>query len=250
MHCPRCGRDNVEPHPTDKHLCVDCVHAENNRLTYFRQNQDEWLTVANESGLDPWTQQPGETQWEYTIWVAYRDSYPGKRPVYSDVAKQLDTTYSVVQHIAQRWSFPVRMQLWMRFVDQTTLAQRTQEILDMNKEHIDLAHLANGKLKQAIEALEPATMKASEISSLLKTTSELERKARIDTVAQEEIQRELYIDPEQKRQKAVASRSDLAEVAQVLAAAGVLGGMKIKKTTTTEVTVDDAINVDAEVLNE
>lgn len=250
MLCPRCGRDNVEPHPTDRHLCVDCVHAENNRLTYFRQNQDEWLTVATESGLDPWTQQPGETQWEYTVWTEYRDSYPGKRPVYSDVAKRLDTTYSVVQHIAQRWSFPVRMQLWMRFVDQTTLAQRTREILDMNKEHIDLAHLANGKLKQAIEALEPATMKASEISSLLKTTSELERKARIDMVAQEEIQRELYIDPEQKRQKAVASRSDLAEVAQVLAAAGVLGGMKIKKTTTTEVTVDDAINVDVEVLNE
>lgn len=246
MHCPRCGRDNVEPHSTDRHLCVECVKAENNRVTYYRQNQDDWLTVAKESGLDPWTQQPGETQWEYTVWCSYRDSYPGKRPSYSDVAKRLDTTYSVVQHVAQRWSFPVRMQQWMRFVDQTTMAQRKEQMLAMNAAHIKLAQKVNEKLDAALDALVPEAMKPGEIASLMKTAAELERKARIDTEAQEELQRDLYVDPEQKKTKKTANADEMQDIISILAKAGVLGGMKVIHTTTTEVApVDNAIEVEA-----
>lgn len=244
MHCPRCGRDDVTPHPTDSHLCVDCVHAENNRLTYYRQHQDDWLSVAKEAGIDPWVQQPGETQWEYTVWCRYRDSYPGKRPSYGDVAKELDTTYNVVNKIAQRWSFPTRMQLWMRFVDVTTMAQRKEQMLAMNKTHIDLANKLNDKLKLAIEVMDPAAMKPAEISSLFKVAADLERKARIDTEAQEAMQRDLFVDPEQKKQKKTVKQDDLSEIAQILMNAGVL---KVTQTTTTEVKVDNAIDVEAEV---
>lgn len=246
MQCKRCGRENVEPHHVNSHLCAECVKAEDNRVTYYRQHQDDWLAVAKESGLDPWTQQPGETQWEYTIWTAYRDSYPGKRPSYSIVAKELDTTYNVVRKVAQRWTFPVRMQLWMRYVDQITMAQRKEQMLSMNKTHIDLANSVNDKLKLAIAAIDPTGMKPSDISSLLKTAAELERKARIDTEAQEALQREMFVDPEQKKQKKLMNKDELGDVVQILANAGVLGSMKLTKTTTTELTMDNAIDVEAE----
>lgn len=253
MYCNRCKRDGVEQDPKSPHLCVDCVKAENSRVTYYRQHQDDWLMVAKESGLDPWVQQPGETQWEYTIWSRYRDSYPGKRPTYSTVAKELDTTYNVVKKVAQRWSFPVRMQLWMRQVDDVTMLQRKQEMLDMNKQHIDMAASLNKKLSDAIKMIDTSTIKPSEIASLMKTAAELERKARIDTEAQEDMKRDLLVDPEMRQQKKTKTdKTELSEVISILAKAGVLEGMAIKKTTTTttEIGSDNTIDIDAEVIDD
>lgn len=245
MQCKRCGREGVEPYPSNPGICVECAKAENNRYSSLRRHQTDWLVVAQEAGIDPWEQQPGETQWEYTVWTAYRDSYPGKRPSYSDVAKLLDTTYEVVKKVAQRWTFPVRMQKWMRFVDTSTLAQRKQDMLDMNRRQIDMAKLANDKINAALAALQPELMKPSEIASLMKIAAELERKARVDTEAQEEAIRDIHEDPEAKRNKKPANVQDLSEVATILANAGVL---KVTQTTTTEVKVDNPI--ESEVIEE
>ena len=246
MHCSKCGRDEVQQDPVNKHMCVDCSRAENNRITYYRQHQDDWLAVAKESGLDPWEQQPGETQWEFTIWTAYRDSYPGKRPSYGTTAAQLNTTYNVVKHVAQRWSFPVRMQAWMRNVDQLTLAQRKEEILDMNATHIKLAKALNAKIEKAIEMINPSEVKPGEISSLFKTAAELERKARMDSEAQDVMRRDMFANPELKKDTKQATPGDLSEVVSILAKAGVLEGMTVKQTTTTEISTDQAaIDVEA-----
>ena len=233
--CPKCGQEK-QRHPTDRHLCVDCSRAESSRVTYYRQHQGDWIAEAKEQGLSPWLQQPGETQWEYSVWSAYRDSYPGKKPTYSQVAEQLNTSYNVVRKISQRWSFPARMQLWMSEVDRITMLQRKEEILGMNKEHIDMATKLRDKLSTAISAIDPATLKPSDIASLMKLSTELERKARLDTEAQEELRNNLLVDtsnPELK--KAQTKQSDLGEVVQILMKAGALGAIGVKETTTREV---------------
>lgn len=246
INCPKCGQYK-HAHHIDQHLCVDCVKAENNRITYYRQHQDDWINNAKENGLDLWVQQPGETQWEFTVWTAYRDSYPGKKPTYSDVAKQLNTTYTSVRKIAQRWSFPVRMQAWMKYCDDITLMQRRQEILDMNKAHVDMAASLRSKLSTAIDLLDPTALKPGEIASLARLANEMERKARIDTIAQEDMRRELMTDTENPElKKATTKQSDLSEVVGILLKAGALGditqiGVKQTetKTTTTQVAVQD-----------
>jgi hypothetical protein len=134
----------------------------------------------------------------------------------------------------------------MRHVDDITLAQRREQMLSMNKTHIDLANKINEKLALAIDAIEPTTMKPAEISSLFKTAAELERKARIDTEAQEEMQRDSFVDPEMKQQKKQVATGDLAEVAKILLKAGALPNLKIKQTTTTEVSSDNPIDVEAQ----
>lgn len=237
--CKRCGQ--VKPvNLVDTHMCEDCAKAENVRLTYNRQHQD-WLAVSAECGVDPWLQQPGETQWEYTVWVEYRDSYPGKKPTYGDVAKRLDTTYSVVKHISQRWTFPVRMQLWMKHVDDITMLQRRDEILTMNKDHIDLAKKIRNKIDVAVDHMVPSELKPAEIVQLAKLSSELERSARVDTIAQEEMRNHLLIDSENPDlKKAPTKQADLKEVVDILLKAGALGEVtRIGVKQTTEVVMQD-----------
>lgn len=252
IKCPRCGQDKPQARRSP-HMCVDCEKAENNRVTYYRQHQDNWMDVAKEAGLDLWVQQPGETQWEFTIWTAYRDSYPGKRATYSEVAQQLNTTYTVVKKVAQRWSFPVRMQAWMQECDKITLLQRRQEVLDMNKDHVDMAARLRQKLSVAIDQIDPALLKPGEIASLAKLATEMERKARIDTIAQEEMRRDMLTDTENPElKKSPTKTNDLSEVVGILLKAGALTGLEgvgIRKTETTEVVIK-APNETIEVIQE
>lgn len=242
IKCPKCGQDK-EAHHSDTHLCIDCVNAENNRLTYYRQHQGDWIAEAKEQGIYQWLQQPGETQWEYTVWTAYRDSYPGKKPTYQSVAQQLGTTYNVVRGIARRWTFPARMQLWMAEVDRITMLQRKDEILNMNKAHITMAEKLRQKMETAIEAIDPLALKPGEIVSLAKLSAEMERKARVDTEAQEEMRQALLVDnanPELK--KAQTKQGDLGEVLQILLKAGALKSVTaigVKETTTREIVAKD-----------
>lgn len=238
--CPRCGQLK-EMDKRNPHICVDCAKAENSRVTYYRQHQSDWIAVAKESGLELWERQPGETQWEFTVWVAYRDSYPGKKPTYGSVAKQLNTTYESVKRIAQRWSFQVRMQAYMKHCDDITLLQRRNEILDMNKAHIDMAQKLREKLQTAIDNIDPGTLKPGEIATLAKLSADMERKAQIDTIAQEEMRSELLVDTDNPElRKAPTKQQDLSEVIQILQSAGALGqltGVGIR--TTQEVVVMD-----------
>ena len=240
--CRRCGMQK-DPSSRDKHLCVECAKAENSRVTYYRQHQADWVAAAKEQGIDLWLQQPGETQWEYTVWVKYRDSYPGKKPSYGSVAEELGTTYNVVNKIAQRWSFPMRMQAWMTECDRITMLQRRDEILNMNKEHVDMAATLREKLRTSIEAIDPQALKPSEIASLAKLATEMERKARIDTVAQEEARQPLLLDtgnPNLKKNE--TKKDDLKEVMDILLKAGALGDsthIGVRRTETTEVALVD-----------
>ena len=242
--CRRCGQ--LKPADSrDRHLCTDCVKAENNRMSYIRIHQGDWIAEAKDAGIAPWLQQPGETQWEYTVWCSYRDSYPGKKPSYTDVAQQLGTTYNVVSKIARRWTFPVRMQLWMAECDRVTLAQRRQEILDMNAEHIAMAQKLRAKLNAAIDCIDPATLKPSDLNSMLKTVTELEKKARVDDIAVDEMRRGLLKDTENPElKKTQTNTNDLSEVVGILLNAGALGnitqiGVRTTESKTTEVVMRD-----------
>lgn len=242
IECPRCGQRKPR-HSVNRHMCSDCAHAEDTRVTYYRQHQGDWVAEAKEQGLDVWLQQPGETQWEYTVWLAYRDSYPGKKPSYSDVAKQLNTTYNVVKKIAQRWTFPVRMQMWIAECDRITMLQRRDEILSMNKEHVDMAATIRNKLKTAIDKIDENALKPGEIVALAKLAADMERKARVDTIEQEEARRPLVVDNDNPGlKKNLTKKDDLKEVMEILMKAGALGDIThigVRRTETTEVALTD-----------
>lgn len=241
--CSRCGQDK-QADERSPHMCEDCAKAENSRYSYLRAHQGDWMAAAADAGVPVWLQQPGETNWEYTVWTAYRDSYPGRKPSYSAVAEQLGTTYNVVKKVAQRWTFAARMQAWIAECDRLTLEQRHQEILNMNATHISMAQRLNAKLSAAIDNVDPLTLQPKDIASLAKLSAELERKARLDDFIQDEQRLALLRDNENPEiKKSPTKQGDLSEVVGILLQAGVLGNITqigVRKTEEIVVKGDDA----------
>lgn len=238
--CRQCGQKKPASTRTPN-MCVDCERAYNNRYSYIRNHNSDWIEVAKDSGLELYDRQPGETQLEWSIWQAYRDSYPGAKPSYKLVAEKVGSTYDFVRKTAARWSFQIRMQAWITDCDRLTMAQRRQEVLDMNADHIAMAAKLRGKLNAAIEGIRPEELKPGEINSLMKTMAELERKARVDNVALAGQQSEGFVDadnPELK--KSPTKTNDLSEVVSILLNAGALGditqiGVRQTETKVTEI---------------
>lgn len=240
IDCPICGM-NKEAHHIDTHICVDCHKVEINRVSHNRMHHGDWMTLAAENNIDVWVQQPGETQWEYTIWMAFRDCYPGKKPSYAVVATQLETSVAAVRKVAQRWAFAVRMQKWIAHCDEITLVQRRNEILNMNKDHIDMATKIRDKLDTAIDAVVPEMLKPNEIVALAKLAAEMESKARVDTITQEEMRSQLLSGQENPDlKKETTSQADLSEVVAILMKSGALKDVaKVATRQTTEVALVD-----------
>jgi len=237
--CSKCGQQ--KPAGKTPGWCVDCEKAYNSRYSYMRQHNSNWMEVAKENGIDLWERQPGETQLEWTIWQAYRDSYPGAKPSYKKVADIAGTTYDFVVKVASRWSFNTRMQAWIAECDRITLAQRRQEVLDMNKDHIAMAVKLREKMNQAIGYIEPATLKPSELNSLMKTMADLEKRARMDQMDVESQLSDGFVDHENPNlKKSPTKQGDLSEVVSILLKAGALGditqiGVRQTETKTTEI---------------
>ena len=241
IKCTKCGQ--IKPAGRTPNWCVDCERAYNNRYTYLRRHQDDWVAVAKDSGLELWERQPGETQLEWSIWIAYRDCYPGKKPSYKDILEVVDTTYNFVKQTAVRWDFTTRLQAWMTYCDGVTLAQRRQEILDMNKDHIDMAQRLRAKLSAAIDQLDPVMLKPSDLNSLMKTVADLEKKAIVDTIEREAEISDSCVEHENPNlKKSPTQQNDLGEVVQILLNAGALGDITqigVRRTETTEVVVKE-----------
>ena len=233
IKCSRCGQEKP-PHKSNTHLCEDCVKAENNRVAHYRRHNFNWMDVAKEADLELWERQPAETDREWQIWLAYRDIYPSKRPSYRQVAEQLGTTVNNVKKVGGRWDFPVRLQAWAKHVDELTMRQREQEIINMNKIHIDMATALNKKLEKAIQNIDPNTLEPKDIKGLLQLSSELERKARLNSPI---INGPKLGDENPNLKDSPTKIEDLNEVLQILGNAGVFKTVGVKQTKTTEVVV-------------
>jgi hypothetical protein len=218
-------------------------------------HNEGWLEVAKEAEIELWARQPRETDREWQIWLHYRDQYPSKKPTYASAAETVGTTVSNVRSVGSRWDFSVRMQAWAKHCDLLTQAKRQEEILGMNAKHVSMAKSLNEKLAQVIENLDVENVTPAQLSSLMKMATDLERKARLDTVVTDgriaDVRDEMHGKDTGVVEKA-AKREELQQVVDILAKAGVLGalvgagpGAKLKTTTTTTTELtDQAIEVE------
>lgn len=236
IKCKRCSLEKPA-HKTSRHLCDDCVKAEDSRVSYYRTQNFDWMELAKDIDLEVWERQPNETDLEWSVWLAYRDAYPGRKPSYRQVAEDLTTSINAVRKVGNRWTFPARMQAWAKYVDDITLKQRTEEIVGMNARHISMADAINSKLEKAIQMIDPATLSAADIKGLYKTATEIERKARIDNPV--ETGALVAEDDNPNLKKTDVKSSDITEILSVLSGAGLLNNAGVRQTVTTEVVVKD-----------
>jgi hypothetical protein len=246
--CRSCGQVKF-PHKNNRHMCVDCVKVENSRVSHRRKHNEGWMAEAKMAELEYWARQPRETDREWQIWLCYRDQYPSKRPTFVDVAEQLNTTVSNVRSVGYRWDFSVRMQAWAQTVDRLTMEKRQTEIMDMNEKHVAMAQRLNEKLAKVIELIEPDEVTPTQLSTLMKVATDLERKANIgvlDSGGKLRDLRDTAMGKEVGIKEHTAKKEDLQQVVDILAKAGVLGavvGVKKTVTTTTEVITDPDVIV-------
>jgi hypothetical protein len=255
--CKRCGEHKLM-HKDNKHLCVDCVRVENQMVSHRRRHNEGWMAVAKEAEIELWSRQPRETDREWQIWLCYRDQYPSKRPTFVDVAEQLTTTVANIRSVGTRWEFPVRMQAWAKYVDALTQNQRQKEILAMNEKHISMANKLNTKLERVIENIDVENVSPSQLASLVKVATDLERKAGADALSINEsivVSRDKLLGREPIVAEADKSKqNELQEIVDILAKAGALGsiiGVKQVTTTTTKMElVTDENCYEGEVIND
>lgn len=231
MICKHCSQEKPA-HKDRPTMCDECVKAEKNRTNNLRTNHS-WIELAKEAELDLWERQPQETDHEYHVWMRYRDTYPGKRPTHRDVAEEVGITEAAVKHVSKRWSFTTRMQAWVKHIDEITLLQRETEIKHMNEQHISMAARLNAKISKAIDLLAVEEITAKDINALMKTATELEKKARIDVMAPNK----MFVDDNPELAKNEIKTNDIGEILKILGAAGVLENLGVRQTVTTEVVV-------------
>lgn len=242
--CPKCGQ--AKPKHRIQNMCVDCEKAAHQRSNAKCYRNADWMEVAKENHLDLWEQQPGETILEFSIWTAYRDSYPGHRPTYAELSKRLGIGVGTISTAANRWSYQTRMQAWIRHCDDITREARYKEIINMNSEHIRMASELRDKLSKAISNIDPDTLGPKEIPTLLRLSAALEKQARLDTIEQEATLQDSFVgqeNPELKKQQPPQAQSELSEIVSILLNTGALGDVAkigVREVKTTQVVVGDS----------
>jgi len=235
MVCLTCGLQ--KPTVDKQGVCSDCKKVARARDRSLQKQNYNWLEMAKENEIELWERQPGETDFDCKMWMIYRDMYPMKKPTYSAVAETLGVERSSVVNVGAKWSFPTRMQAWVKHTDELLLKNRQQDIVDMNAKHVSMAMRINEKLEIAIDNIDAYTLKPGELSGLMKMSTELERKARLDVTSVDAPDTTDGKNPNLKNTE--TKTDDIGEILKILQQTGMLGqlGIGVKQTTTTEVVV-------------
>jgi hypothetical protein len=224
--CLHCGRDNVMQSRYCKTMCVDCYQAfasRNTRLKVF--GDPNWKEKAEQAGVDLWEQLPDESNQSYRVFKAYMSQYPMQKPTLKRTAEATQLSYGYVSQLARAGHFSERLSAWMVECDRATMHQRRNEMVKMNNQNIIMAQKLRSKLDKALDLINPEDLSVRDIGSLTKLMRDMERDARIDAIAQEEMQADLAkagIEGSKDLKKNTTSESDLGEVLSVLIKSGAI----------------------------
>lgn len=240
--CKKCG-SHLNRSSGNPDLCGACYKLDANASALSRRQNANWTDIAAECGLALHERQPEETDTEWLIWDRYRSHYPMKMPTWSELAAECDVSVGTVIKASQRWSFKVRIQAWARYADDGLAESRIAAIKEMNERQQKLAISLQDTLQKAIANLDPLLLKPSEITSLLKASTELER--RIKEAAPQRV--EGTMADTTVKQKALTKAEDIGEVVDILTKTGMLPGtLAVEQTTTTRiVAAPDALSIAA-----
>lgn len=217
MICNRCKSESTKLDADG--ICPGCVKAE------IVPSKVSWIEIAEQNELELYDRQPGEFDKEWFLWLAYRDQYPHKTPKLKDAAFTIGMNYKAALKTSSKWSYKARLQAWAQHCNEQVTKNRSKEIVDMNLKQKRLASTMLDKLEKAIEVLDPDMLKPSDINSLFKTMTEIQRRSVEDEHV--EWQPDIGLTGKNAIADKPVKKDDLAEVMSILAGAGVLQVNKI-----------------------
>ena len=227
--CERCGT-TLNQSVSNPKLCNDCYVQDAQNTELAKRTNETWMDQSKELGLAIFERQPEETDEEWRIWEKYRSYYPLRQPTWTELATSVGRSVAMVTRTSNRWSFRVRLVAWAQYTDDLNQESRIIAIKEMNEKQLTLSKMLQSKLLEAINGLDAATLKPTEISNLLKVSSDLER--RIVTYQPEKVNSSLE---ETAKVQQTTKTEDLADIIAILQKSGVLDGKSIGIETTTRV---------------
>lgn len=249
---PQVSRNHIKPIAAFEAdpMWPEGVDTPNNKVSntpqVFTQNttqkqevvSQDWQALSRSLGLELYERQPEETDNEWLAWITYREYYPGKLPTMSELSKKLHMTVATLVKYSQKWSWKVRMMHWSRATDSAIQDERAAAIKEMNRKQLQLTGTMMDKLVEAVDYLDPATMKPSEITNMMKFVTGLQKD--IVSYTPEQIDQPA-MDAHAVKQSQVTKREDLSSVAEILASVGLLDGKQVG-IRTTEVVIKEEDN--------
>ena len=237
--CTKCGSvDLGEKSSADPTLCNECYRDQAQNSALAKKTNADWMEQSVACGLALYERQPEETSMEWMIWDRYRAHYPMKMPNWTELAAECGCAVGTVVNASNKWSFKVRIQHWARTMDDTLQEQRVKDVTEMNERQVDMAKTLQDKLKSAIDSLDPALLRPAEIATLLKASTELER--RIQLSAPEKVQG-TALEAGSKQSQLTEAKA-ISEVVSILSKAGMLGtGVALGIRTTTEIVTKENV---------
>lgn len=180
-----------------------------------------WEDLSVELGLALYERQPEETDREWTVWVKYRSYYPMPVPTWSALARELGLSVAFVTNTSRKWNFRSRMISWAKRVDSEDQEKRIVAIREMNEKQLSMAQRLQDKVSQAIDTIDPALLRPSEVVNLGKFSVELER--HIKEYKEERVETDVSGSAAQSAAPPAKKAEDLVEVVKILQQAGVAG---------------------------
>lgn len=223
--CADCGITGIENRsPKDPLFCNACYKKRSTNSALAQRTNEGWQEQSEALGLALYERQPEETDLEWFIWNTYRSYYPLKMPTWTALAKKCNCAVATVTRTAQRWSFKARMIAWAHVTDDTIQEQRITAIKAMNEKQLSMSQRLQSKLSDAIDQLDPALLRPGEIATLMKLSTDLERK--IQTYVDDKVDSTAQSTKTAAKPKTKAE--DLQEVMSILQDTGVMpGGKKV-----------------------
>lgn len=204
-------------------LCANCYRKSVEATKLMQKTNEGWMEQSEQLGLALYERQPEESDKEWTVWVKYRSYYPMPVPTWTALAKELGVGVAFVTKTAQRWAFKARMIAWAKRVDGEGQEKRIKAIREMNDKQLSMAQRLQAKVSEAIDQIDPALLRPTEITNLAKFATELER--RVTEYTEEKVE---AVAQEAKSQlKTKTKAEDLAEVMDILRQTGVVEGPQV-----------------------
>ena len=232
MKCVDCGK----PCERGGNLCNACDKKQKS----VSVSNEYWMEQAESVGLELWERQPHETDTEWATWCAYRKYYPGKQRTKLEIAQEVGIAVATLGTIGRKWNYNIRIRSWATHIDTMIKDTRYNDIMEMNKQHIDMAKRLNAKVSEAIDYVEPSALTPHQLTTLMKMTTEMEKKARVDQLDVHDKKTEIAgVVEAPKQQKEGIKKSEMAEVLGILLSAGA-----IEQTTTTKLKREEVEVID------
>ncbi len=146
---------------------------------------------------DSWERQQGESQPAYDAFCIFRDLPHGQEPEKrscSRVAKRIGKSVSLIERWSQHHDWQERARAYDNELQQEAMEARKGAIRQMQEKHIAISQKVAELARKGLDALNVEDLRPRNVIDLLKISTELERRARFELLAESEVQAEYEPD--------------------------------------------------------